>query len=135
VFADPDARGRLESIVHPIVHRRTAELIAAAEKVNPAAVVVYDVPLLVEARRELSFDLIVMCQAAAETRIDRLEQNRGMSRAEAQRRIAAQATDAERLAVADVVIDTDGTMGQTTAQVDELWRDVSVRAKDRSDVV
>jgi dephospho-CoA kinase len=135
VFADPDARGRLESIVHPIVHRRTAELIAAAEQVDPAAVVVYDVPLLVEARRELSFDLIVVCQAAAETRIDRLEQNRGMSRAEAERRIAAQASDAERLAVADVVIDTDGTMAKTTAQVDELWRDVSARAKDRSDVV
>ena len=134
VFADPDARGRLEAIIHPRVHARTAELIAAAEAADPAAVVVYDVPLLVEARRELQFDLIVVCEAPAEVRIERLLTNRGMPRAEAERRISAQASDEERRAVADVVIDTSGSLQHTLDQVDELWTDLSARAQDRARV-
>jgi dephospho-CoA kinase len=132
VFTDPEARARLEAIIHPRVHARTAELIAEAQAENPAAVVVYDVPLLVEARRELRFDLIVVCEAPAETRIERLLTNRGMSRDEAERRIGAQATDEERRAVADVIIDTSTTRQHTFDQVDELWRDVSARAGDRA---
>jgi len=134
VFADPDARGRLEAIIHPRVHARTAELIAAAEAADPAAVVVYDVPLLVEARRELQFDLIVVCEAPAEVRIERLLTNRGMPRAEAERRISAQASDEERRAVADVVIDTSGSLQHTLDKVDELWTDLSARAQDRARV-
>ncbi|SMG38261.1 dephospho-CoA kinase [Agreia pratensis] len=134
VFADPDARGRLEAIVHPRVHARTAELIAAAEAADPAAVVVYDVPLLVEARRELQFDLIVVCEAPVETRISRLLTHRGMPRAEAERRISAQASDDERRAVADVVIDTSGSLQHTLDQVDALWADLSARAQDRARV-
>ena len=134
VFADPDARGRLEAIIHPRVHARTAELISAAEAADPAAVVVYDVPLLVEARRELQFDLIVVCEAPAEVRIERLLTNRGMPRAEAERRISAQASDEERRAVADVVIDTSGSLQHTLDQVDELWTDLSARAQDRARV-
>jgi dephospho-CoA kinase len=132
VFADPDARGRLEGIIHPIVHSRTAEIIAEAQAADPSAVVVYDVPLLVEAKRELAFDLIVVCQAPVETRIERLREYRGMPRAEAERRIGAQASDEERLAVADVVIDSAGTLAETLTQVDALWSDVSVRARDRA---
>ncbi|MBF4634105.1 dephospho-CoA kinase [Agreia pratensis] len=134
VFADPDARGRLEGIIHPRVHARTAELIASAEAVDPAAVVVYDVPLLVEARRELQFDLIVVCEAPVETRINRLLTHRGMPRAEAERRISAQASDDERRAVADVVIDTSGSLQHTLDQVDALWADLSARAQDRARV-
>jgi dephospho-CoA kinase len=134
VFADPDARGRLEAIIHPRVHARTAELIAAAEEADPAAVVVYDVPLLVEARRELQFDLIVVCEAPAEVRIERLLANRGMPRAEAERRISAQASDEERRAVADVVIDTSGSLEHTLDQVDELWTDLEARAQNRASV-
>jgi dephospho-CoA kinase len=132
VFADPDARLKLESIIHPYVHSRTDELIREAEATDPAAVIVYDVPLLVEAKRELSFDLVVVTQAPAETRIQRLVENRGMAREEAERRIGSQASDAERLAVADVVIDTSGALEHTAEQVDELWRDVAARALDRS---
>ena len=134
VFADADARGRLEAIIHPRVHARTAELIAAAEAADPAAVVVYDVPLLVEARRELQFDMIVVCEAPAEVRIDRLLTHRDMSRAEAERRISAQASDEERRAVADVIIDTSGSLQHTLDQVDALWTDLSARAQDRARV-
>ena len=134
VFADADARGRLEAIIHPRVHARTAELITAAEAADPAAVVVYDVPLLVEARRELQFDLIVVCEAPADVRIDRLLTHRDMPRAEAERRISAQASDEERRAVADVIIDTSGSLQHTLDQVDALWTDLSARAEDRARV-
>jgi dephospho-CoA kinase len=132
VFADPQARMRLEAIIHPRVHARTAELIAEAEASDPAAVVVYDVPLLVEARRELEFDLIVVCEAPAEVRIERLQEHRGMPREEAERRIRSQATDEQRRAVADVIIDTATTLEHTLEQVDELWIDLSARAEDRA---
>lgn len=132
VFSDPDARLRLEAIIHPRVHARTAELITEADAVDPAAVVVYDVPLLVEARRELRFDLIVVCEAPAETRIERLLANRGMTRDEAEGRIGAQASDEERRAVADVIIDTSKSMQHTLDQADELWTDVAARARDRA---
>ncbi|WP_374946941.1 dephospho-CoA kinase [Agreia sp.] len=134
VFADPEARIRLEGIVHPRVHARTAELIAEAGAADAAAVIVYDVPLLVEARRELRFDLIVVCEAPAEVRIERLLAHRKMTRGEAERRIAAQATDAERRAVADVVIDTSSSLQHTLDSVDELWIDLAVRAEDRARV-
>jgi dephospho-CoA kinase len=132
VFADPQARMRLEGIIHPLVHARTAELIAEAEAADPAAVVVYDVPLLVEARRELEFDLIVVCEAPVEVRIQRLQEHRGMPREEAERRIRSQASDEQRRAVADVIIDTTTPLERTLEQVDELWIDVSTRAKDRA---
>jgi dephospho-CoA kinase len=134
VFSDPEARLRLEAIIHPLVHARTAELIAEADASDPAAVVVYDVPLLVEARRELRFDLIVVCEAPSEVRIARLLEHRGMPREESQRRISAQAGDDERRAVADVVIDTSASLQRTLDQVDQLWVDVALRAQDRARV-
>jgi dephospho-CoA kinase len=132
VFSDPDARLRLEAIIHPLVRARTAEQLTQTAAADPAAVVVYDVPLLVETRRELRFDLIVVCEAPAETRIERLLTNRGMNRDEAERRIGAQASDEDRRAVADVVIDTSTTLQHTLDQVDDLWTDVAARAQDRA---
>lgn len=121
VFADPDARRDLERITHPAIQQRVAERIAAHAG-DQGAVVVYDVPLLVEARVPYAFDAIVVAHAPAEQRIGRLVALRGVARDEAERRVRSQASDAERLAVADVVIDTSGTMEQTIAQVDALWR-------------
>ena len=120
IFADPEQREKLNSITHPAVWRRARELFdqAAADEV-----VVYDVPLLVEGAkgRQLDFDLIAVVDAALETRLQRLIQNRGMTREEATHRLNSQATDAERLAIADVVIDNNGTVDETLHQVDALW--------------
>lgn len=120
IFADPEQREKLNSITHPAVWRRARELFdqAAADEV-----VVYDVPLLVEGAkgRQLDFDLIVVVDASAETRLQRLVQLRGMTREEAGHRLNSQASDAERLAVADVVIDNNGTVEATLEQVDALW--------------
>ena len=121
VFADADALRRLNGITHPaVLHESTARFETAAAA-DPDAIVVYDVPLLVESVNEYPFDLIVVAHASAETRIERLSRLRGMDPAEAERRIRSQASDDERLAVADVVIDTDGSLEQTRSQTDALW--------------
>lgn len=121
VFADAAARGRLNAVVHPAVKAESAARFAAALDADPAAVVVYDVPLLVEARSDDPWDLIVVAHAPAELRAERLVALRGLTAADARARIAAQADDDARLAVADVVIDTAGSLAQTHAQTDALW--------------
>ena len=120
IFADPEQREKLNSITHPAVWKRARELFAEAAADD---VVVYDVPLLVEGAkgRQLDFDLIVVVDASAETRLQRLMNLRGMTREEAGHRLNSQASDAERLAIADVVIDNNGTVDSTIEQVDALW--------------
>ena len=127
IFHDAELRARLNDIVHPAVWQRTRELIGEADALDPHAIVVYDVPLLAEAAedRRLAFDLIVVVQAGTQTRVQRMIDTRGMTRDEARDRINAQATDAERLAMADVVIDNDGDRSTTLRQIDDLWRRVS----------
>lgn len=123
VFADASKRTALNDITHPAVWKRTRELIAAVEAEDPDVVVVYDVPLLVEGSkaRQLEFDHIVVVQADAEERVRRMVELRGMREEDARARIASQATDAERLAVADTVIRADGTLDDTLAAVDAAW--------------
>jgi len=130
IFTDADKRAALNAITHPAVWKATAELIARARAADPHAVVVYDVPLLVEAAadRPLKFDLVVVVHADPETRIARMIELRGMSREEATHRLNSQASDAERLAIADVVIDSNGTLEHTLQQADELWAMASAAA-------
>jgi dephospho-CoA kinase len=127
VFADERSRLDLNAITHPAVWRRALELFDAAEERDPAAVVVYDVPLLVEASKDrpLRFDRVVVAHSDRATRIDRLVRLRGMTEADATARVDAQAGDDERLAVADVVIETSGTLEDTLSQVDELWAELT----------
>ena len=119
VFADPEARRRLDAIVHPLVRRRSAELDAAAPE---DAVVVHDVPLLVETGRWHPYDLVLVVVADPEVRVARLVR-RGLTAEDARARITAQATDEERRAVADVVLDNSGTPEELAAQVDRFWTD------------
>ena len=120
IFADPEQREKLNSITHPAVWRRARELF---DEAATDAVVVYDVPLLVEGAkgRQLDFDLIVVVNASTATRLQRLMELRGMTREEAGHRLNSQASDTERLAVADVVIDNNGGIDETLQQVDALW--------------
>jgi len=122
VFADEEARRALNGIVHPEVRRLYAAAVADARANDPDAVIVYDVPLLAEARAADEFGTIVVVDAPAVQRIERLVELRGMDRGEAERRVAAQIGDAERRAMADVVIDTSGTLEHTLSQTDELWQ-------------
>ncbi|RKT18516.1 dephospho-CoA kinase [Streptomyces sp. 1114.5] len=125
VFADPERLKALNAIVHPLVRDRSAELEAAAA---PDAVVVHDVPLLAENGLAPLFDLIVVVDAADEVRVDRLVRLRGMAEEEARARMAAQASRADRLAIADLVIDNGGELAELSARVDEVWAELAARA-------
>lgn len=117
VFSDPKALERLNQITHPRIAARSAELI---ERAGADALIVYDVPLLVENNLQAGYDLVVIVDAGEQTRLDRLR-DRGLSPEDASARIAAQATREARLGAADVVIDNDGSLEETRKQVDSLW--------------
>lgn len=119
-FADEDRRRALNDIVHPLVGARTAELVAAAD---PDSVVLQDIPLLVENGLAPAFHLVVVVHAPRAQRLTRLVDQRGMSEADARARIAAQADDAARRAVADVWLDNSGAPEALRAEVDQLWRE------------
>jgi dephospho-CoA kinase len=119
VFADEARRRALEAIVHPYVRRRSAELMAAAA---PDAIVVYDVPLLVEKHLQDGYDVVVVVDASDEARLRRLVDLRGMAEGDARARMSAQAPRTERLAVADHVVENDGDLDALGGRVDRLWR-------------
>ena len=121
VFADEAARAKLNAIVHPAVRALSAKLIERAAQEDPDAVVVYDVPLLVEAAVDHPFDLIVVTSAPKRTQVERLVEERGLDPIQARARVDAQVDNTARLAVADVVIDTDGSLAHTMSQADALW--------------
>lgn len=130
VFSDTRRLARLNEITHPRVRALTGERIAAAVAADPAAIVVYDVPLLAETRNpdSLDFDSIVVVHADRETRIRRMIEHRGLSREEAEHRLNSQASDTERLAIADVVLDNTGSVEELMAQVDRLWSELGASA-------
>ncbi|MCF3170037.1 dephospho-CoA kinase [Streptomyces violaceoruber] len=125
VFADDRRRAALNAIVHPLVGARAAELERAAPE---DAVVVHDVPLLTENGLAPFYDLVVVVDASAETQLDRLVTLRGMTESDARARMAAQATREERRAVADLVVDNDGTHEALVEQVDAVWDELARRA-------
>src|SRR6478735_6869644 len=125
VFADPDARRRLEAIIHPLVHRRSAELEAAAPE---HAVLVHDIPLLAEVGRAGSFDAVVVVDAPAELQVRRMVEDRGWTREDAESRIAAQATREERLAIATHVVDNTGSLADLRRQVEAVDEELARRA-------
>ena len=119
VFSDADKRNTLNSIVHPRVRARAAEL---EEQAPAGTVVVHDIPLLVETGQHRNFDFVLVIDAPEEERIRRMAADRGMSEEAARARIAAQAGTAERAAAADVVLVNDGTAEQLVAAVRQLWQ-------------
>jgi dephospho-CoA kinase len=118
VFGDDEARRRLERIIHPRVRARSTELVAAAPS---DAVVINDVPLLVETGIAPAYHLVIVVEADVETRIGRLVETRAMTREQAAARIATQAADAQRRAAADVLLSNDAGLAQLDDRVDRLW--------------
>jgi len=125
VFTDGAALDELNAIVHPLVGSRSAELAAA---VPPGAVVVHDIPLLAENGLADRFDTVVVVEADREIRLARLAE-RGLTRAEAEARMAAQATDEQRRAIADEIVRNDGDLDSLARQVDRLWDRLSGSAR------
>ena len=125
VFADPARLAALNAIVHPLVRQRSAELEVLA---GPGDVVVHDVPLLAENGLAGLYDLVVVVDAADDTRVERLVRLRGMEPQEARARLAAQSSRADRLAVADVVLDNNGALERLEPQVRTLWEQLLEKA-------
>lgn len=124
VFADETARERLNGIVHPRVREARNALRAQAPE---GAVVVEDIPLLVETGQAGRFDVVVVVAAPPAQRLHRIVRDRNTSPEDAQARIDAQTSEAERAAVADVVLENSGTLDELHAQVDELYEKLSER--------
>lgn len=120
VFSDDAAREKLNAIVHPKVGARTAELMSTAAD---DAIVVHDVPLLVENSLGPRYHLVIVVDAPVDVRVHRLIRDRGMSEEDARARIASQASEAERRAAADVWLDNGGARDDVLAEVDALWAD------------
>jgi len=118
VFADVEARRRLEAIVHPLVFERIVDLETHAP---PGALVVHDIPLLAESGRADTFDAVIVVHAPEDTQIDRMVRDRGWTEAEARARIAAQAAAEDRLALATYVIDNTGTIEDLRRRVSEVF--------------
>ncbi|ORW26815.1 dephospho-CoA kinase [Mycobacterium paraense] len=117
-FRDDEARQRLNGIVHPLVGKRRSEIIAS---VPDDSVVVEDIPLLVESGMAPLFPLVVVVHADVEVRVRRLVDQRGMPEEDARARIAAQASDEQRRAVADIWMDNSGSPGDLVQRAQEVW--------------
>ena len=128
VFEDPKKRLTLEGILHPLIRARTLERISQSK----SDIVIYIVPLLVEAKVDHPFDLVVTIEAGSENQIQRLVENRGMSTEGAIARIAAQATDAERVARADVRIDGALSLTDLEIEVSKLWNEIQALAEAKA---
>jgi dephospho-CoA kinase len=127
VFKESEKRKALEQILHPLIKKRTTELLAASK----SSVVVYAVPLLVEANVDYPFDMILTVEAGVENQVERIVRSRGLSEADAQRRIDAQASTAERSERADFVIDSSGTHAQLEQQIAILWPKIEQAAEKK----
>jgi dephospho-CoA kinase len=125
VFADSQELGRLNSIVHPRVGARMRTLEEAA---GPGSVVVHDVPLIAENGLASAYDLVVVVDVPPRIQLDRLVRLRGMSREQAQARMAAQASREDRLAIAGMVVDNSGSLAELDRQTGELWAELRRRA-------
>jgi dephospho-CoA kinase len=124
IFEDADARRDLEKIVHPAIQAELSHRIDTITSNDPNAVIVYDIPLLVESKRVDEFDSVIVLACDPDVRRQRLIDLRGMTADEADARIAAQATEVERMRVADWIIDTGESLEETIEQVDDVWADI-----------
>ena len=126
VFSDEQARLRLNSIVHPAIRERAAQLVEQAQS-EPgfSGIILEDIPLLVESGDPSAFDGVVVVRTPLATRLERLVSSRGMREEDARARIAAQATDEQREAVATWIIDNGGSLEETAEQVRAVWEQMT----------
>ena len=125
VFADESLRKKLNAIIHPRVGERMAEL---ERQAGGAPVIVHDVPLLAENHLAGSFDEVVVVDVPPRVQAERLARERGMTPEQARARMRAQATRAERLAVATIVVDNSGSLAELDREIGELWAELRRRA-------
>ena len=128
VFSDEAKRTKLEAILHPLIKHRTMQHISESKE----SIVVYVVPLLVEAKVDYPFDFVVTVESGVEKQIQRLKDNRGLSEDEARSRIQAQATEDERVARSDVRLDGSVSLSKLEAEVSKLWDLLVLKAEAKA---
>lgn len=130
IFGDAAARQALNDITHPAISQLAQERFEEAARNDSSAVIVYDIPLLVESAQPLDrFAAVVTVEAAPQTRVQRLIDHRGLSRTEAAGRVASQASSEERRAIADFVIETSGSVADTHNRADAVWLSITERLR------
>ena len=122
VFNDEAKRKLLEGIVHPLVFERYAALEASAPQ---DGIVIHDIPLLAESGRADTFDAVIVVETPAEVQVERMLRDRGWTRADAESRIAAQATPEQRRAIATYLIENTGTREELRARVEAVYAELS----------
>lgn len=120
IFKDQSARLKVEAILHPLIQELAAKRVAAT-----TGMIVYSIPLLVETKSKLRFDKIIAISCSEETRIKRLIETRSMTKGQARLRIEAQASDKEREAMADLVINSDCPLPEFLKKVDAAYESLS----------
>ncbi|MEY4618382.1 MAG: hypothetical protein RL101_568 [Actinomycetota bacterium] len=128
VFGDELMRLALNAIVHPLVKNRSREIMSALPS---DAIAIYNVPLLVEANVDHDFDLVVTVEAPEDEQVKRLVKNRGMTETEARARISSQAKPVERVAVADVILNSNQDINLLLKDADQLWREIEHKAAEK----
>ncbi len=124
VFADKQRLAALNAIVHPLVGERMREL---EESAGPGSILVHDVPLIAENGLGSSYDLVIVVDVPPRLQLDRLVRLRGMTRAQSQARMAAQAARDQRLSIADIVVDNSSSLAELDRQVGDLWTELRRR--------
>jgi dephospho-CoA kinase len=125
IFKDERARLKVEAILHPLIQELAKKRVAAT-----SGMIIYSIPLLVETQSKLRFDKIVAISCSEETRIKRLIETRSMTKEQARLRIEAQASDEEREAIADLVIDSDCSLPEFLRKADAAYESLSVWLMD-----
>lgn len=128
VFNAPEKRKTLEEIVHPIVRELAAQALADAPE---GSILIYTVPLLVEASVDLPFDFVVTVEAPVDKQVERMVKTRGMTAQQASARIAAQASAAERANRADVILNSNQSLGRLLDDAEALWNEIERKAAEK----
>ncbi len=127
VFGDPEARAKLNAIIHPWVQReRDAKIASLSAQTLPPPVIVHDVPLLFETGLEKGFDAVIVVNAPLETRVKRVVARSGLSEDEVRARDAAQTPLEEKVRRADFVLENGGDLASLETQVDEVWQKLTL---------
>jgi dephospho-CoA kinase len=126
IFSDPERKSVLESIVHPEVARRFGEQVDQLR--GSDRIVVYVSPLLVELGLAPAFDVVIVVTASPHLRVSRVASGRNLSPDDVRGRMASQASDEQRMEVADILVDNDGSLAELEPQVERIWSDLVARA-------
>jgi len=130
VFADKEKLSKLNNIVHPLVYQEWQSRLEKIFKKEKHAIVLSDIPLLFEGNMQDLFDLTILVLIAPEEQISRLIMRNGVIKEEAEKRLKSQMPISEKISLADIVIDNEGSISETEKRVGQVWKELLRREKN-----